>query len=114
MANEKSVSLMETTLSNTLGSQRTPGSRKSPSAARVDAGLVRAIAVDRNRDAFAELFDRYAPRVRFFAMKMGADGALLMRLFKKLCWRFGERRILLIHPRLVSRLGYIQWLGTRE
>ena len=75
MANEKSVSLMETTLSNTLGSQRIPGSGKPPSAARVDAGLVRAIAVDRNRDAFAELFDRYAPRVRFFAMKMGADGA---------------------------------------
>jgi RNA polymerase sigma-70 factor (ECF subfamily) len=75
MANEKSVSLMETTLSNTVGSQRTPGSGKPPSAARLDAGLVRAIAVDRNRDAFAELFDRYAPRVRFFAMKMGADGA---------------------------------------
>ena len=46
MANEKSVSLMETTLSNTLGSQRIPGSGKPPSAARLDAGLVRAIAVE--------------------------------------------------------------------
>ena len=71
MANEKSVSLMETTLSNTLGSQRTPGSGKPPLVARLDAGLVRAIAVDRNRDAFAELFDRYAPRVRLFCHENG-------------------------------------------
>jgi RNA polymerase sigma-70 factor (ECF subfamily) len=65
---------MEIGQSPNLGTQEAVRTRKTPSAARVDAGLVRDIAQNRNRQAFAELFDRYAPRVRFFAMKMGADG----------------------------------------
>ena len=75
MANKKSVPLMEVNHSGNLDSQRALNPGKTQSGARLDASLVRAIAVERDRGAFAELFDRYAPRVRFFAMKMGADGA---------------------------------------
>jgi len=49
--------------------------KRPPSAAVRDSGLVEAVARHKSREAFAELFDKYAPKVRFFAMKMGADGS---------------------------------------
>lgn len=37
-------------------------------------GLIRAVATRRDRAAFAELFEHFAPRLKAFMMKGGADG----------------------------------------
>lgn len=42
-----------------------------PCAAARHAALVRAIGLDRDRAAFAELFDYYAPRIKGFLMRGG-------------------------------------------
>lgn len=47
---------------------------RSPVTARMDehARLIQAVAVDRDRDAFARLFDYFAPRLKAYLMRAGA------------------------------------------
>jgi RNA polymerase sigma-70 factor (ECF subfamily) len=47
---------------------------RSPGENRME-GLVHAVAARRDRAAFAELFEFFAPRLKAFMMKGGADGA---------------------------------------
>ncbi len=51
----------------------TPGDRPSAGESRMEA-LLRAVATLRDRTAFAELFQHFAPRLKAFMMKGGADG----------------------------------------
>jgi RNA polymerase sigma-70 factor (ECF subfamily) len=39
-------------------------------------GLIEAVAAQRDRDAFAELFRYFAPRLKSYAMRCGADASL--------------------------------------
>lgn len=48
------------------------GSSSQPLAAR-HASLVRAIAIDQDRNSFAELFDHFAPRLKSFLLRQGAN-----------------------------------------
>ncbi|MDG2286890.1 MAG: sigma-70 family RNA polymerase sigma factor [Alphaproteobacteria bacterium] len=36
-------------------------------------GMIEAVARDRSRDAFATLFDHFAPRLKSYVMRLGAD-----------------------------------------
>ena len=90
------------------------GDRKERKTAEVstvgllDSGLVEAIAKDRSREAFSELFDRYAPKVRFFAMKMGADGPAADEVVQEAMlavWRKAET----FDP---SKASFSTWLYT--
>ena len=38
-----------------------------------DNSLVKAVAETKSREAFAEIFDRYAPKLKFFVVRLGAD-----------------------------------------
>ena len=40
-----------------------------------EASLILAIAQSHDRAAFTQLFDRYAPKVKAFALRLGADSA---------------------------------------
>lgn len=48
----------------------------SPSLSSDMAGLVARVAATRDRDAFAALFDHYAPRLATYLQKLGAEPAL--------------------------------------
>lgn len=55
-----------------------------------DADLVQAVAGNKDRDAFAELFRRYAGRVKGFLMKAGAPGDMAEEVAQEvmvLVWR---------------------------
>jgi RNA polymerase sigma-70 factor, ECF subfamily len=49
------------------------GFQERPLAVRNDSELLTRIAVQRDREAFAALFDAYAPRVKSFMMRKGAN-----------------------------------------
>ena len=70
----KSTQIMATNYNLDTGDRKERKTAEVPTVGLLDSGLVEAVAKDRSREAFSELFDRYAPKVRFFAMKMGADG----------------------------------------
>lgn len=48
----------------------------NPSLAKDMAALVARVAADRDREAFATLFDHYAPRLSTYLQKLGAEPAL--------------------------------------
>lgn len=51
---------------------------------------MRAVAVDRDRAAFAEVFRHFAPRVKAYLMRLGADPALAEELMQEamiMVWR---------------------------
>lgn len=57
------------------------------------ADLMRAIAVDRDRAAFATLFDLYAPKLKAFLARGGLDDAIAEELVQEVMltvWRRGE------------------------
>lgn len=56
-------------------------------------GLIRAVAARRDRAAFAELFEHFAPRLKAFMMKGGADGETAEELAQEAMiqvWRRAE------------------------
>lgn len=53
-----------------------PGETLGEAERRRFAGLVLAIASHQDREAYAELFTYYAPRVKSYLMRLGADAAL--------------------------------------
>lgn len=71
---------------------RTPASTVQP-ALDDSAELIEAVAQRRDRDAFAELFRRFAPRVKAFVMRSGADPDMAQEVAQEtmvLVWRRAE------------------------
>ncbi len=65
----------------------------SPVAADDSADLIEAIARRQDRTAFAELFRRFAPRVKAFVMRSGADADTAQEVAQEtmvLVWRRAE------------------------
>ena len=58
-----------------LGGQR-PTTVSSDRAVEMglEARLMRAVAQNQDRVAFAELYERYAPKIKSFVLRLGADG----------------------------------------
>jgi RNA polymerase sigma-70 factor (ECF subfamily) len=57
------------------------------------AALIEAIASEKNRDAFARLFEHYAPRLKAFGMKQGVTPAKVEELVQEtmlMVWRKSE------------------------
>lgn len=57
------------------------------------SGLIVQVAADRNRAAFVELFDHFAPRIKGYLMKQGADDALAEEIAQDVMvtlWRKAE------------------------
>lgn len=58
------------------------------------AGLIEAIARDKDRAAFAELFNFYAPRLKSYMLRLGADEMLAEELTQEVMitvWRKSEQ-----------------------
>ena len=82
-------------------------SSPNPSAA-IDAALMARIASDRDRSAFAAIFDSYGPRLKSYLMRQGADEALAEELVQEVMlsvWRRADG----FDPRLAS---VSTWLFT--
>lgn len=57
------------------------------------AALIDAIALGKNRDAFARLFEHYAPRLKAFGLKQGVSSAKVEELVQEtmlMVWRKSE------------------------
>ncbi|WP_374443376.1 sigma-70 family RNA polymerase sigma factor [Stella sp.] len=75
-------------------SGRTPAGSARPAEPPLDGGelasLVQRVARDRDRAAFAQLFDHLMPRVKAYALRLGADGAAAEEVAQEvmlLIWR---------------------------
>ena len=55
---------------------------RSPVRARTDehAHLIQAVAVDGDREAFSQLFDYFAPRLKAYLMRAGAPAGAPARM----------------------------------
>jgi RNA polymerase sigma-70 factor (ECF subfamily) len=73
------------------------GKSAAPNAARTPselAGLIEAIAADRDREAFAALFDYFAPRIKGFLMRSNTPSAGAEELAQEallIVWRKAEQ-----------------------
>lgn len=79
----------------------------SPEAGRLNA-LLLAVGRERDRTAFAALFDHFAPRVKAYLIRLGASGALAEDLAQEallIAWRKAE----LFDP---AKAGAATWLFT--
>lgn len=65
-----------------------------PSGRRTLDELVRAVARERDRAAFVELFRHFAPRIKAYLMRLGADPALAEELTQEamiMVWQHADR-----------------------
>ena len=59
------------------------GSHMSDTSEEALASLILKIGVDRDRDAFAQIFRHFAPRIKGFGLKQSSDGALAEELVQE-------------------------------
>ncbi|MEL6287576.1 MAG: sigma-70 family RNA polymerase sigma factor [Pseudomonadota bacterium] len=79
---------------NGVSGDRTPAARKSVPNAQVMANYLSMVARKRDAAAFEELFRYFAPRVKAYMLKLGADDALAEELTQEAMvsvWRKADR-----------------------
>ena len=71
-------------------------------------GWIVAVAESRDRKAFKQLFDYFAPRIKGFCQNNGSTADQADEVVQEALSIFGERPIYLIRRKPVPVLGYLQ------